>query len=92
MKVWVASLNLKKWLFHAYTVFYYTDMCQLMTCVCYRVKLAVNSETQEAVAVKIINLERMPQAEDNVRKEVPSLLHEISLEVYNEKTKLIIKM
>ncbi|KAH3870491.1 serine/threonine-protein kinase Chk1-like [Dreissena polymorpha] len=34
------------------------------------VKLAVNNETQEAVAVKIINLERMPQAEENVRKEV----------------------
>lgn len=34
------------------------------------VKLAVNSETQEAVAVKIINLEKIPQAAENVRKEV----------------------
>ncbi|KAL4220708.1 Serine/threonine-protein kinase Chk1 [Mactra antiquata] len=34
------------------------------------VKLAVNNETQEAVAVKIINLLRMPQAADNVKKEV----------------------
>ena len=36
----------------------------------YRVKLAVNNESQEAVAVKIINLERNPQAEECVRKEV----------------------
>ena len=35
-----------------------------------RVKLAVNNESQEAVAVKIINLERNPQAEECVRKEV----------------------
>ena len=35
-----------------------------------RVKLAVNNETQEAVAVKIINLERNPQASECVRKEV----------------------
>ncbi|KAK3605763.1 hypothetical protein CHS0354_033966 [Potamilus streckersoni] len=34
------------------------------------VKLAVNTQTLEAVAVKIINLERVPQAEENVRKEV----------------------
>ena len=36
----------------------------------FRVKLAVNNETQEAVAVKIINLERNPQASECVRKEV----------------------
>ncbi|XP_064617026.1 serine/threonine-protein kinase Chk1-like [Liolophura sinensis] len=34
------------------------------------VKLAVNTETQEAVAVKIIDLERTPGAMDNVRKEI----------------------
>ncbi|KAL5020551.1 hypothetical protein ScPMuIL_003443 [Solemya velum] len=34
------------------------------------VKLAVNSETQEAVAVKIINLDNVSGAEENVRKEV----------------------
>ena len=38
-----------------------------------RVKLAVNNETQEAVAVKIINLERNPQASECVRKEVIAL-------------------
>jgi len=37
---------------------------------CSRVKLAVNNETEEAVAVKIINIERTSQAEENVRKEV----------------------
>lgn len=34
------------------------------------VKLAVNIDTQEAVAVKIINLEKTPAAAENVRKEV----------------------
>ncbi|XP_033758594.1 serine/threonine-protein kinase Chk1-like [Pecten maximus] len=34
------------------------------------VKLAVNTDTQEAIAVKIINLERCPSAADSVRKEV----------------------
>lgn len=33
-------------------------------------KLAVNRETQEAVAVKIINLEKTNGAEETVRKEV----------------------
>ncbi|XP_045200071.2 serine/threonine-protein kinase Chk1-like [Mercenaria mercenaria] len=49
------------------------------------VKLAVNNETQEAVAVKIINLERMPQAEENVRKEVcvhKMLNHESIIKFY----------
>ncbi|WAR28432.1 CHK1-like protein [Mya arenaria] len=49
------------------------------------VKLAVNNETQEAVAVKIINLEKMPQAEDNVRKEVcvhKMLKHESIIKFY----------
>ena len=36
----------------------------------FRVKLAVNVDTQEAVAVKIINLEKTPAAAENVRKEV----------------------
>ncbi|XP_060554765.1 serine/threonine-protein kinase Chk1-like [Ruditapes philippinarum] len=34
------------------------------------VKLAVSSTTDEAIAVKIINLKRIPQAEENVKKEV----------------------
>ncbi|KAK3107872.1 hypothetical protein FSP39_024097, partial [Pinctada imbricata] len=34
------------------------------------VKLAVNSDTQEAVAVKIINIEKTPSAAEAVRKEV----------------------
>ncbi|XP_076112237.1 serine/threonine-protein kinase Chk1-like [Mytilus galloprovincialis] len=34
------------------------------------VKLAVNTDTQEAVAVKIINLEKTASAAENVRKEV----------------------
>lgn len=35
-----------------------------------RVKLAVNRETQEAIAVKIIDLDRVKDASDNVKKEV----------------------
>ncbi|KAJ8315946.1 hypothetical protein KUTeg_005960 [Tegillarca granosa] len=34
------------------------------------VKLAVNSDTQEAVAVKIINLEKSSCVAENVRKEI----------------------
>ncbi|XP_071095702.1 serine/threonine-protein kinase Chk1-like [Haliotis cracherodii] len=49
------------------------------------VKLAVNNETQEAVAVKIINLEKTPTAEENVRKEVcvhRMLTHEAIIKFY----------
>lgn len=49
------------------------------------VKLAVNNETQEAVAVKIINLERNPQAAECVRKEVcchKLLSHESIIKFY----------
>lgn len=49
------------------------------------VKLAVNSDTEEAVAVKIINLERIPQAEENVKKEVcvhKMLNHESIIKFY----------
>lgn len=35
-----------------------------------RVKLAVNRETQQAIAVKIIDLEKAADCYDNVRKEV----------------------
>ena len=35
-----------------------------------RVKLAVNRTTQEAVAVKILHLDKSPGAADAVRKEV----------------------
>jgi len=46
---------------------------------CSRVKLAVNNETEEAVAVKIINIERTSQAEENVRKEVILSLVSVTL-------------
>ncbi|XP_041373617.1 serine/threonine-protein kinase Chk1-like [Gigantopelta aegis] len=49
------------------------------------VKLAVNNETQEAVAVKIINLDRASTAEDNIRKEVcvhRMLTHERIIKFY----------
>lgn len=36
----------------------------------YRVKLALNRETREAIAVKIIDLEKAAEAYENVRKEV----------------------
>ena len=36
----------------------------------FRVKLAVNRETQQAIAVKIIDLEKAADCYDNVRKEV----------------------
>ena len=36
----------------------------------FRVKLAVNRDTQEAVAVKIIDLQRSSDVEKAVRKEV----------------------
>lgn len=38
----------------------------------FRVKLAVNRETQQAIAVKIIDLEKAADCYDNVRKEVSS--------------------
>lgn len=37
---------------------------------CCRVKLAINRETLEAVAVKIIDLSRYPSVGKNIRKEV----------------------
>lgn len=37
-----------------------------------RVKLAVNRETQQAIAVKIIDLEKAADSYENVRKEVSS--------------------
>ncbi|XP_011450416.2 serine/threonine-protein kinase Chk1 [Magallana gigas] len=49
------------------------------------VKLAVNSDTQEAVAVKIINLEKNPAAAEAVRKEVcvhKLLSHETIIKFY----------
>jgi hypothetical protein len=37
-----------------------------------RVKLAVNNESLEAVAVKIVDLSKSPSVEKNIRKEVNS--------------------
>lgn len=42
-------------------------------CVCraiFRVKLAVNRDTQEAIAVKIIDHDKVNEGVENVRKEV----------------------
>lgn len=39
-----------------------------------RVKLAVNRETQEAIAVKIVNLKTAENVEKNIKKEVRDLL------------------
>ena len=37
--------------------------------VIFRVKLAINRDTQEAVAVKIVDLEKSANVEKNIRKE-----------------------
>ena len=39
-----------------------------------RVKLAVNRETHEAVAVKIVDLQKSALVEKNIRKEVSQLV------------------
>ena len=43
----------------------------------FRVKLAVNRDTQEAIAVKIIDLEKAAEKDcyDNVRKEVSDMIY-----------------
>lgn len=56
-------------------------MSQKINCYC-RVKLAVNSDTQEAVAVKIINLEKNPSAAEAVRKEVSGCAERLGLDVH----------
>ena len=50
-----------------------------------RVKLAVNRETQQAIAVKIIDLEKAADCYDNVRKEVSGVNVACKrwIEVYN---------
>ena len=60
---------------HSYNIQYtkYIYICLFLIFICwfiFRVKLAVNTDTQEAVAVKIINLEKTTAAAENVRKEV----------------------
>ena len=57
-------------------------------------KLAVNSDTQEAVAVKIINLEKNPSASEAVRKEVSKIIDKernqfTSYAIGNEVSKII---
>lgn len=56
-------------------------MSQWVNCYC-RVKLAVNSDTQEAVAVKIINLEKNPAAAEAVRKEVSGSSERLGLDIH----------
>ena len=53
----------------------YERLIKFLSIVC-RVKLAVNRETQEAIAVKIIDLEKAAEKDcyDNVRKEVSESL------------------
>jgi len=44
----------------------YDNACMII----FRVKLAVNRESLEAVAVKIVDLRKSPLVEKNIRKEV----------------------
>ena len=45
-------------------------LSSILYCSIFRVKLAVNRETEQAIAVKIIDLEKAADCYDNVRKEV----------------------
>ena len=52
------------------------------------VKLAVNSDTEEAVAVKIVDLHKTPTAEKNIRKEIcihRMLQHENVIKFYGQR-------
>jgi len=52
----------------------YFSYANCIDILCCRVKLAVNRENLEAVAVKIIDLSRHPSVEKNIRKEVSGFL------------------
>ena len=56
-----------KGLEHTYIIFQFVKETN---CVYFRVKLAVNQATQEAVAVKIVDITGGPQVSTNVKKEV----------------------
>lgn len=45
-------------------------LSSILQCSIFRVKLAVNRETEQAIAVKIIDVEKAADCYDNVRKEV----------------------
>ena len=45
-------------------------LSSILQCYIFRVKLAVNRETEQAIAVKIIDVEKAADCYDNVRKEV----------------------
>lgn len=45
-------------------------LSSILQCSTFRVKLAVNRETEQAIAVKIIDVEKAADCYDNVRKEV----------------------
>ena len=46
------------------------NLSSILQCSIFRVKLAVNRETEQAIAVKIIDVEKAADCYDNVRKEV----------------------
>ena len=45
-------------------------LSSILQCSIFRVKLALNRETEQAIAVKIIDVEKAADCYDNVRKEV----------------------
>ena len=45
-------------------------LSSILQCSIFRVKLAVNRETEQAIAVKIIDVEKAADCYGNVRKEV----------------------
>ena len=45
-------------------------LSSILQCSIFRVKLAVNRETEQAIAVKIIDVEKAADCYDNVRTEV----------------------